>query len=359
MKTYITHHGQVDDSVKTLVCQLPLTDLGRQQATRLGEYLKHREFAGKIYTLPGVCTTETAEIIASFTGSEVILWDELNCPENELQGRIKSELERLSLSEDVLFVGYKETHQAMGKLFELKVGKVPCNCSLSVRNMEGKSVYAEPSHMPYKMRGDNMLMKSETDAKMVQNYIEQDLAIFEEIAKEKGTKILHISDTQSYVYPYVEKMIEVVKPNIIIHTGDFVDEVKAGRMINTRDEYEAGVEKICTIIANSGAEQIYAICGNNDIFEIVNKYLPDAEVSMPGNRVGICGIDCLLAHGPSQIEGDFEWAFYGHGLTGEIWSPEKNNTKEGVCRFNAIWNFSVIVMPERRHYVIGHPAYRD
>ncbi len=356
MKIYVTHHGQVDDRTESPVCELSLTDLGKQQAVRLGEYLKHIKFEGRIYTLRGVCTTETADILAAFTGSEVICWD---APKNMQE--LKTELEKIySSSEDVLVVGLKETHQAIGNMLGLKINESPCNCSLSVKNVggAGKSIYAEPSHLPYKMRGDNMLMDSETDAKMVQNYIEQDMTLFEEIAKEKGTKLLHISDTQSYVYPYIEKMLEVIKPDIIIHTGDFVDEVKAGRMINTRDEYEDGVKKICHIMANSSAKQIYAVCGNNDVFEIVKKYLPDATVSMPGNKVDICGIDCLLVHGPSQVQGDFEWSFYGHGLTDEIWAPDKNCVKEGMCRFNAIWNFSAIIMPERKHYAIKHPAYR-
>ena len=362
MKIYVTHHGQVDDGVKTPLTQLPLTNLGRKQAACLGEYLKHIDFAGTIYSAPGVCTMETAEIIASFTETDIVLWNGMDISEKsdvqEIQERIKSEFEKLSISEDVLFVGFKESHQAMGNLLGMKTDENACNCSLSVKNTGGKAVYAEPSHMPYKMRGENLKMRSERDAEMIQNHIEKDMVIFEEIAKEKGTKLLHISDTQSYTYPYVKKMIEVIKPDIIIHTGDFVDEVKAGRMINTRDEYEEGVKEICNILTNSGAKEIYAVCGNNDICEIVNKYLPGANVSMPGNKVNICGIDCLLVHGPSQVEGEFEWAFYGHGLTEETWSPDRNDIKDGVCRFNAIWNFSVIILPERKQYVIGHPTYR-
>jgi predicted phosphodiesterase len=200
-------------------------------------------------------------------------------------------------------------------------------------------------------------MRSEIDAQRMQGYIEEDIPLFEEIAKEKGTKLLHISDTSSFVYPYVKKMIDIIKPDIIIHTGDFVDEVKAGRMINTRDEYECGVENISEIMKNSGAK-IYAVCGNNDILEILNKYLPDAEVSMPGNVVNICGIDCLLVHGVTQVTDEAEWTFYGHGLTGETWSPDMNNTKEGRCRFNAIWNFSAFILPERKHYIIKHPEFR-
>ena len=65
--------------------------------------------------------------------------------------------------------------------------------------------------------------------------------------------------------------------------------------------------------------------------------------SISGNVEKICGIDCLLVHGPSQVTDEAEWAFYGHGLTDETWSPDKNDVKKGKCRFNAIWNFSLAV----------------
>ena len=90
----------------------------------------------------------------------------------------------------------------------------------------------------------------------------------------------------------------------------------------------------------------------------MKKHLPNAKVSMPGSVEKICGIDCLLAHGPTQVTDETQWAFYGHGLTGECWSPDKNNVKSGRCRFNAIWNLSVITLPERKQYVIKHPVYR-
>ena len=349
-KIYVTHHGQVDDSLISDFESIPLTDLGTEQSKKTGEYLKYKGFCGKIYYTPYSCTKETAEIIASYTGSEVILFDGTQ--------NLKEELEKLSLMEDLLFVTTSEIHENIGKLFGMKMNERACNCSLSTVNTNGKAVYADPSHMPYKMRGFNTKMCSDIDFKTIQDYMKDDESIFDEIAKEKGTKLLHISDTTSFSYPYIKRLVNKVKPDIIIHTGDFVDEVKAGRMINTFDEYESGVKEICNILTSSSAKEIYAVCGNNDIFDVLKKHLPNAKVSMPGSVEKICGIDCLLAHGPTQVTDETQWAFYGHGLTGECWSPDKNNVKSGRCRFNAIWNLSVITLPERKQYVIKHPVYR-
>lgn len=342
MKIYITHNGQTKDD--------SLTELGKSQAERLGAYLKHIEFAGKIYCMPQVQVHDTAKIIESFTGSPIILHSAED---------IRNEFKNFSLAGDTLFVVDEKNHKELADILGLNTTRKACNCSLSVKDFEGRQrpLYADVSHLPYKSCGYDFEMKSEIDAKIMHARMEEDIPLFEEISKEKGTKLLHISDTSSFVYPYVGKMIDVINPDIIIHTGDFVDEVKAGRMINTCDEYECGVKSISKILNDSGAK-IYAVCGNNDILEILNKYLPNAEVSMPGNVVNICGTDCLLVHGVTEVTDEAEWVFYGHGLTGETWSPDKNNIKSGRCRFNAIWNLSAIILPERKHYIIKHPEFR-
>jgi hypothetical protein len=42
----------------------------------------------------------------------------------------------------------------------------------------------------------------------------------------KGPVLLHISDTPSEIYPFIFKIIDVLKPKYIIHTGDLADNVK-------------------------------------------------------------------------------------------------------------------------------------
>ena len=42
----------------------------------------------------------------------------------------------------------------------------------------------------------------------------------------KGPVLLHISDTPSEIYPYIFKIIDILKPQYIFHTGDLADNVK-------------------------------------------------------------------------------------------------------------------------------------
>ena len=190
----------------------------------------------------------------------------------------------------------------------------------------------------------------------VADFIENEYSLPEEIRTTESTKILHIGDTHSFTYPYYKKLIDDVKPDILIHTGDFVDEVKVGRMFNVQDEYEDGVKRMAEMIKNSTAKEVYIVGGNNDVIPIIAKHLPDAKIVEPDSVVNICGVECNLGHGHFQATKGTEWSFYGHGLSGEEWSPDKNDTAEGICRCNVIWGSSVILMPERKNFVFKRPA---
>lgn len=79
MKIYVTRHGQVgtDTEYYNGDPSLPkretlLSDLGREQAARLGKRLKDLGFRGDIYASPFLRTMETAEIIARETGSKIV-----------------------------------------------------------------------------------------------------------------------------------------------------------------------------------------------------------------------------------------------------------------------------------------------
>lgn len=79
MKLYITRHGQVGINAEYLNgnASLPrgemnLSDLGREQATLLGNFLAKRHFHGKILASPLWRAMKTAEAIAAETGSVIL-----------------------------------------------------------------------------------------------------------------------------------------------------------------------------------------------------------------------------------------------------------------------------------------------
>lgn len=395
MKIYITRHGQVITQDNLGDVQFPagdphLTPIGREQAACLGKYLKHIGFSGRIYSSPYARSLETAQVIADYTGSQIVPWAPMRqivkC-QNEMQNfvgmtieqmkeeypsiasdarlpypwwttdeetaddvttRIRAAIAELPDNQDILLVGHSVSVVSACDALQVRhKGGNNINCSFSVHDTENPNnfKFLDDAHLPYAMRTFNSLLKSEADGELLQPLLDSDLSI---PVEPGNTRILHITDTASYVYPYVEKIIQQIRPHIIIHTGDFVDEIKSGRMPGTQQEYTQRIAQLAQILRESGAEKIYAVPGNNDILPILKEYLPFAELVTPNTVVNICGIDCALGHSCTETIAPAQWSFYGHGFSGETWSVDQNDLFGKKCRFNGIWGYSVFQMPSRR-----------
>ncbi len=321
-----------------------LTELGRKQAARLGDYIKYLGYQGKIYTHNCNSAMETAQIIAAITGQEIDDW--------------KQGMDEEKLSEDTLFVGNAQRADKLIQRFNFRKYRPGTpDCSFTVLDTEGR---LEPrckdtAHLPNAMISVGEYMVIEHKRSRVREFMKTGVVVPEEIAKAKSLKLLHIGDTHSEAYPFYEDLILKVKPDIIIHTGDFVDEVKVGRMINTEEEYEAGLKIITEILRNSGAKQIYLTSGNNDLPDMIRKYIPFAEFVEPNTVVEIAGIKCALGHECFNTTAKAQWSFYGHGLTGETWSQDQNEDLNGICRFNVSWGSKVILIPEMKMFNFKEP----
>lgn len=405
MKIYLTRHGQVAvtqfvDNVQYPVGDMPLSPLGREQAAYLGAYMKHLGFKGKIYASPYRRALETAQVIAEHTGSLIVPWAPMRevvrsvknmmeftgltleqikeeypniDPEakltypwwtaqleetDDVTARVRAGLDALNPQEDIMLVGHGASVYCGCEALQIPhKGGDGYNCSFSMYDSEDKTNFKwlDGAHMPYEKLTFNTIVQADEDRKLVEAFMAEGVQIPEEVKKATTGKVLHISDTRSSLYPYIQKLIEEIQPNIIIHTGDFVDEVKAGRMFNTEAEYTQGVRRMAKILKNSGAEKIYAVPGNNDIEDVLRRELDFAEVVPTNTVVGICGISCALGHICYETTAPAQWSFYGHGTTGETWSPEKNDLQHGTCRFNICWGISVFLLPERKQFCFPSP----
>ena len=78
MRIFETRHGQVlpkryyQDNPSFPVGDMPLSELGEEQARLVGKRLKELHFNGVIYSSPYARTLKTADIIAGEVGSRVI-----------------------------------------------------------------------------------------------------------------------------------------------------------------------------------------------------------------------------------------------------------------------------------------------
>ena len=178
----------------------------------------------------------------------------------------------------------------------------------------------------------------------------------DEIFEFTGKRILHIGDTESWRYSFYRELISIVKPDVIIHTGDMADEVKVGRMPEVRDEYIEKIAEMAEILNNSGAEKIYIVPGNNDLPDEISRLVPTAQMMKNSWRIEVDGIEGRVGHQVTSINYDKQWAFYGHGYTGETWQYEQNR-EGGECRFNACNGAFIVSFKDNKYYKVDLPKY--
>lgn len=173
------------------------------------------------------------------------------------------------------------------------------------------------------------------------------------IEEIKGLKILHIGDTETVHYPYFFRLIEQVKPDVILHTGDSADEVKVGRVPGTEAEYLQKIKWIYEAMKQSGARLIFT-SGNNDLPEEIRKMVPGIEIYPANSVLELDGVECRIGHRVIDMTFDKDWTFYGHGLTGESWSMERNHAGK-PCRFNTTWGAFVYCLSEKKYFHLKRP----
>ena len=328
MKIYITRHGQVINwgiggDVQFPEGDPPLSQLGRQQASGLGAYLKHLGFSGKIYSSPFARALETAEAIADQTGSLIVPWAPVReivktkestarlvgmtleqirerynhidpeatlpypwwglVPESpeDVTNRVRAGIETLDKNEDALLVGHgASVHWGCVALqipYDEKGNGYNCSFNLYDSENPQNCVYMRGDHLPYDQRTFNAIWQKKEEEKLTEEFLAQGLQIPEAVSTATGKKLLLLGNTRSVHYPYIRQVIHTVKPQIIVHAGNFVNEVKAGSIPNTQAEYTCGLMQLAEILKQSGAETIYAAPGENDISQVLTQHLDFAQ----------------------------------------------------------------------------------
>ena len=395
MKRYITRHGQVSASCESPWGHLypvgdnPLSELGCLQAKLLGARMREIGFNGIIVSSPYIRTMQTADIIARETGCFVLPFEPIQeiirKPSDEFVGSTLDELrqnfphihpdatlsskwwlndgdrQKAEVFDDVyyrvldglkyldekypdtelLLVGHGASVMSMFHIMHIpKPQNYPypfaLNCSLSITDPADPSV--EPfgystSHIPYQYSTSNFKYREDLD---LENFAEEwpyDIVVPDGAAALKGKKLLHIGDTHSSLYPYYRKLIDATKPDIIIHTGDFADETKVGRIPEDRYEYMVKLRYISGMLNDSGARLI-VVPGNNDLPDELHNLMPEAEIYPNNTVIDVDGTEIRIGHQSYTVDFDKNWAFYGHGFTRDVWDYSQNAFGK-PCRFNA------------------------
>ena len=403
MRIFFTRHGQVfsekyyQGDAQRPVGNTALSELGKEQAAIVGKRLQELDFKGVIVASPYDRTLETAQIIAEivdakiyplvalqemfverapdnpfngFSGEQIVQkynrtelryplpfpwWENKNDDLAEVIERVKnglaSVLPDLIKRTDVLLVGHAATAVAVRHLFGItdKLMDFHWNCHLSLLyDTDGGMPYAcDCGHLPMDKRTGNALLAVDKNGEM-----EQKLATVYAFKQKYGDNlVLHIGDTESANYIEFARLIDAVKPKVIVHTGDLADEIKAGRIESVRSYWKQSAWTMIDIMKRSGA-RVIIVPGNNDLADILRERT-DVEVVAPCTVMQFGGKKVYLTHSVKSIEtqSDAEIYLYGHGQTGET-RTKTDNRRGDKKYFNDSWGSSLHCFEKDAHVIL-------
>lgn len=177
-----------------------------------------------------------------------------------------------------------------------------------------------------------------------------------------GKLLLHLSDTPSLVYPEIRRLLSLLKPDSVIHTGDLVDNLKLELRPSLIRRYEHELRVLLKIMNDSGASRIIFALGNHDNPDLVRKYAGRVEIyqdggiaHLAGKVVGFChyGSEPHQSAGLPDITPAPDWQLYGHD--GSLPSHSQNKT----VFLNGLEAIHLIDLESGRYLALEYPIGTD
>jgi predicted phosphodiesterase len=170
----------------------------------------------------------------------------------------------------------------------------------------------------------------------------------------KGKKLLHISDTPSSFFGELSRLIRILEPDYIVHTGDLVDNIKLELYPGSLWRYEKYVTQLIKILESSKAEEIYLTMGNHDDIQTVKSLCKRSHIINGIETMTIQGLDFSISHDPDDIlKYPSKINLFGHNLT------IKNGYIDGRLYLNGIMSINLIELDSKKYHSYPYPAGTD
>lgn len=164
----------------------------------------------------------------------------------------------------------------------------------------------------------------------------------------KGPVIMHISDTPVDAYNYIFRLIDILKPKFIIHTGDMVDNIKLEIHKNRINCYEKNVARLIEGLEKNESSKIYYVLGNHDDYDIVNKLTKKGIIIQEG-PLKVDDHNLIVSHFFREHSCNTDFYLYGH-------SHEPGHVKQnGINSLNGVLNINIIDMSNKNIFHVEYP----
>ena len=110
------------------------------------------------------------------------------------------------------------------------------------------------------------------------------------------------------------RLLEKIRPNVLIHTGDLVDHLKLENHAYLHSLYQEQLEKFIDQLEHLPVDTIYLVPGNHDDPDLIDCTCRRCRVMPESSLVQFGSFKLGLAHKPQYLPPGADFALYGHSL---------------------------------------------
>ena len=163
----------------------------------------------------------------------------------------------------------------------------------------------------------------------------------------KGPVLLHISDTPSEIYNGIFKIIDILKPQYIIHTGDLEDSIKLEVQKDRVNSYRNRVKELVEGLERNDTK-VYYLMGNHDNYEAVCQITKNGTILEEG-LLTIGDYSFTAGHYYKEYSYKADFNLYGHSFV------PGHYKKDGTIGLNGVLNINIIDLSNKRVFHLNYP----
>lgn len=149
--------------------------------------------------------------------------------------------------------------------------------------------------------------------------------------------LLHISDTPSQFYPELNRIIKLISPRYIIHTGDLVDNIKIELSPSLLTKYKYEVKKILDILNSANTDNIYVTIGNHDDYDFIDNNKGKIKIYTKMEGININNTKLVFSHYWDYLKQETADIYlFGHDVETKTSITESGIYLNGILSINII-----------------------
>jgi hypothetical protein len=129
-----------------------------------------------------------------------------------------------------------------------------------------------------------------------------------------GPYLLHISDTPSLIFGSLDSFIKKIQPEIIVHSGDLVDNLKLELYPSSIDGYRRYLKRLIRILEGGNRDVYYAI-GNHDDKKSLEEFTLKGHIIETYEEIHLAEFTLGITHKYEDVENkSADYILFGHNI---------------------------------------------